>query len=810
MADQIYANPTQCHPYGLPTLPTYLQPSQPSQLYQGALWFNSSSSPYTLNRWNGLSFDPIPLSAVSNYNPPNLTGVNSLTTVSGNPFSVVLGSYGAAFSLNANSGQPTFNALSTTGVVTVSGGALSSSTLVNPSYLGSGFPSAGTFLRGDGTWQSVSGAGNVIGPVVSSINDLAVFGNTTGSLLADNNLNGSWGINSLGSVLTGAFSVSTTSVDGLLIGASNAATSVSPAWSPAIHWRGHYYSGSSKNVDWFSEVQAGYTYNSTAYNALVFSGSDNGGTRYSNLAVLDGVGGGAYSPTFFTPSVQNLAGNLSLLASGNLVLNPSSGQTQVSGNMYQTQNANSYHYVGQDSTHALSLGWAYNPNPSSANGVIATYSQNNLLQFQAKNFQFDTASLGSAVQMFADGRVRIGGGSDDNANALQVVGTLAVGSLSGVVSATSGVFSALALGANNTYLGVTSGALAFSSPTLTLTGDTTGTGVLSSSIATTTSKINGTSLSGLATGILKNTAGTGVPTIAISGTDYAPPTSGGSILYGNGSGGFSPVTVSTGLAFTGGVLTATGSGSITGPGTTAVHDLVTWNNGTGTLVTDPGGWSILSGVLIGNNAFQITNASTSIFCTVGQDATHSINFGWGNGTPASNGVATIATYGNANPIYYQALFHQFDTGVAAALQITNSGRIRVGGGADEGYAAFQIAGVTGVLHVNPNGGVNGTTVNTQSINYTLQLTDASNLLYHPGSDTTARTFTIPSNVATPIPVGTSIKVYNGIGAGVLTIAIATDTLAQVGSSTTGSFTLAAGHGCLLTKIASTLWIADIN
>ncbi len=41
--------------------------------------------------------------------------------------------------------------------------------------------------------------------------------------------------------------------------------------------------------------------------------------------------------------------------------------------------------------------------------------------------------------------------------------------------------------------------------------------------AVTVSKINGTSLSGLATGILKNTAGTGIPSIALAGTDYVAP-----------------------------------------------------------------------------------------------------------------------------------------------------------------------------------------------------------------------------------------------------------------------------------------------
>jgi hypothetical protein len=71
-----------------------------------------------------------------------------------------------------------------------------------------------------------------------------------------------------------------------------------------------------------------------------------------------------------------------------------------------------------------------------------------------------------------------------------------------------------------------------------------------------------TSLSGLA----KLTSG--VVSAATSGTDYAPATSGTSILYGNGSGGFSNVTIGTGVSFAGGTLSATGSGgtvtSVTG------------------------------------------------------------------------------------------------------------------------------------------------------------------------------------------------------------------------------------------------------
>ena len=55
-----------------------------------------------------------------------------------------------------------------------------------------------------------------------------------------------------------------------------------------------------------------------------------------------------------------------------------------------------------------------------------------------------------------------------------------------------------------------------------LTGDATST---AGTVATVVKGINGTTLSGLATGLLKNTTSTGVPTIAVAGTDYQAPLS---------------------------------------------------------------------------------------------------------------------------------------------------------------------------------------------------------------------------------------------------------------------------------------------
>jgi hypothetical protein len=53
----------------------------------------------------------------------------------------------------------------------------------------------------------------------------------------------------------------------------------------------------------------------------------------------------------------------------------------------------------------------------------------------------------------------------------------------------------------------------------------------------------------------------------IPALSYAPQTSGTSILYGNGSGGFSSVTIGSGISFSGGTLSATGStGTVTSVG----------------------------------------------------------------------------------------------------------------------------------------------------------------------------------------------------------------------------------------------------
>jgi len=96
--------------------------------------------------------------------------------------------------------------------------------------------------------------------------------------------------------------------------------------------------------------------------------------------------------------------------------------------------------------------------------------------------------------------------------------------------------------------------------------------------------------------------------------------------------------------------------------------------------------------------------------------------------------------------------------------------------------------------------------NSQSTAYTLVLTDSGKQIFHPSADTTARTWTIPANSSVAFPIGTAVTFINQNGAGVITIAITTDTMRLAGAGTTGSRTLAANGVATAIKITSTEWI----
>lgn len=120
---------------------------------------------------------------------------------------------------------------------------------------------------------------------------------------------------------------------------------------------------------------------------------------------------------------------------------------------------------------------------------------------------------------------------------------------------------------------------------------------------------------------------------AVAGTDYAPPTSGSSILYGNGSGGFSNVTVGSGLSFSGGTLASTGGTSAPTQGAVgsivvaASTDLTAGNDyPVGTTVT---GASLVVSSTASGSAGTISmssSSSTGTAGTVSASATTSLSY----------------------------------------------------------------------------------------------------------------------------------------------------------------------------------------
>jgi hypothetical protein len=103
-------------------------------------------------------------------------------------------------------------------------------------------------------------------------------------------------------------------------------------------------------------------------------------------------------------------------------------------------------------------------------------------------------------------------------------------------------------------------------------------------------------------------------------------------------------------------------------------------------------------------------------------------------------------------------------------------------------------------------GAAGVPQNSQSTSYTLVLADANKHILHPSADTTIRTMSIPANSSVAFPIGTAITFVNQASAGVMTIAIVTDTLRLSPSGLTGSRTLVANGIATALKITSTEWI----
>jgi hypothetical protein len=277
------------------------------------------------------------------------------------------------------------------------------------------------------------------------------------------------------------------------------------------------------------------------------------------------------------------------------------------------------------------------------------------------------------------------------------------------------------------------------------------------------------------------TAGTGVSITNGAGSISIAATNNGTVT-----------SVATGTGLTGGPITSTGTVSVATNGITdtlfrqsAAYAVVGRSASTTGNVAD---------ITAGSDHQVLRRSGTALgFGAVALNQANAIT-----GTlPVGNGGTGITSFG---------------TGVATALGANVSGS---GGIALTTSPTFTTPALgtpaSGNLQSCTADGTNAVGFrvipqNSQSAAYTLVLADSGKHILHPSADTTARTFTIPANSSVQFPIGTAITFINQNGAGVVTIAITTDTMRLSPAGTTGSRTLAANGSATCVKITSTEWL----
>jgi hypothetical protein len=332
------------------------------------------------------------------------------------------------------------------------------------------------------------------------------------------------------------------------------------------------------------------------------------------------------------------------------------------------------------------------PNQPDLTELLIQINQNIAPQYEDQSGDFlatlDTAQLMSMMSRFENAEAAIQG------SYLQPVvqtGTLANYNLDGSPTAGGvayGTGPALAVSAAGTLGQVlTSGGAGTPTWATDAGGSVTSVSVVSANglagtvaTATTTPAIT---LSTTITGLLKGN-GTAI-SAAASGTDYAPATSGTSILYGNGAGGFNNVTIGTGVSFAAGTLSATGSG------------------GTVTSVSFTGG--------IITVANPTTTPALTVAGTSGGIPYFSNGTTWASSAALAAGSLVLGGGAGVTPATTTT-----GTGVVTALGVNTgtAGAFVVNGGALGTPSSGTVTNLTGTASININGTVGATTPTTGS------------------------------------------------------------------------------------------------
>ena len=283
-----------------------------------------------------------------------------------------------------------------------------------------------------------------------------------------------------------------------------------------------------------------------------------------------------------------------------------------------------------------------------------------------------------------------------------------------------------------------------------------------------------------------------------------------------------------GITLTGGPVTSSGTFTLGG----SLSDVDLTSQVTGTLPTANGG--------TGTTATTFANLTTNVTGTlpVANGGTGITSLGAGVagflGTPSSANLITAVTDETGTGALVFATSPTFVTpvlgtpasgvmtnvsGTAASLTAGLATDTVTKTGTGSTYATnTSPTFVTPVLGTPASGTLSGCTVdgtdavgfrnipqNRQSANYTLVLTDNGRHIFHPSSDASTRTYTIPANASVAYPIGTALTFVN-MTSQVVSIAITTDVMRLAKDGTTGTRSLAQYGSATALKIESALWL----
>lgn len=101
-----------------------------------------------------------------------------------------------------------------------------------------------------------------------------------------------------------------------------------------------------------------------------------------------------------------------------------------------------------------------------------------------------------------------------------------------------------------------------------------------------------------------------------------------------------------------------------------------------------------AGATLSATAWGLINAGANMQWSVGQDSSHGLYFQWTYNSTPSNASAVITTFGQSNPLKYQAISHSWDVAAQAnCIQVFSNGSVLFSpAGSTDGLNQLQVQG----------------------------------------------------------------------------------------------------------------------